>query len=285
MDQRERPETAAESRRGSLSGAPAGLWTKCSQCGEMLYQPEFEEELYVCRHCGHHRRLGARERVAVTADVGTFQERDAGMRSSDPLGFPGYREKAAEGQERSGVPEAMIWGECSIRGLPVVLAVMDFGYIGGSMGAVVGEKFARAAERAIEARKPLVVFACSGGARMQEGIVSLLQMAKTTAAVGRMNQARVPYLAVYTDPLTAGVFASFASVADVAIAEANALVGFAGPRVIEKAFNIKLPPGSHTAEYQLQHGMVDVVATRRELRGLLARLLALLAPAEEERAQ
>jgi acetyl-CoA carboxylase carboxyl transferase subunit beta len=155
---------------------------------------------------------------------------------------------------------------------------MDFSFMGGSMGAVLGEKFVRAAEHAIARRLAFLVFACSGGARMQEGIVSLLQMAKTTAAVGQLARAQVPFIVVYTDPLTAGVFASFASVADIAIAEQTALVGFAGPRVIEQAFKIKLPPGSHTAEFQFQHGMVDLVATRRELRPLLIRLLTLLAP-------
>jgi len=281
VTQEERPEVTPE-RANSSTAAPEGLWTKCAKCGEMLYRPEFEDELYVCRHCGHHRRLTARERIAITADPGSFQERDATMRSSDPLRFPGYRQKAAEGAQRSGIGESMVWGECTIRGHRVVLAVMDFNFMGGSMGAVVGEKFARAAERAIEARLPLVVFACSGGARMQEGIVSLMQMAKTTAAAGRLGAAGLPFLAVFTDPLTAGVFASFTSVADVAIAEPGALVGFAGPRVIEKAFNIKLPPGSHTAEFQFQHGMVDLVVPRRELRPLLARLLTALRPGREE---
>ncbi len=257
---------------------PEGLWTKCSRCGEMLYLPELQEELYVCRHCGNHRRLTAGERVAITADSGSFEERDAQLRTGDPLGFPGYHDKLAESEARSGLPESMIWGECTIEGRPVALAVMDFNFMGGSMGAVLGEKFARAAEWAMAHRLPFMVFACSGGARMQEGIVSLLQMAKTTAAVGQLARARVPFIVVYTDPLTAGVFASFASVADIALAEQNALVGFAGPRVIEQAFKIKLPPGSHTAEFQFQHGMVDIVATRRELRPLLVRLLNLLTP-------
>jgi len=268
--------------RPAGDAVPEGLWAKCSRCGEMLYLPELQQELYVCRHCGHHRRLTARERVAITADEGSFQERDAELRTSDPLRFPAYQEKLAESEARSGLPESMIWGECTIEGRPMVLAVMDFNFMGGSMGAVLGEKFVRAAEWAIARRLPLLVFACSGGARMQEGIVSLLQMAKTTAAVGQLGSAGLPFLAVFTDPLTAGVFASFASVADVAIAEHNALVGFAGPRVIEQAFKIKLPPGSHTAEFQFQHGMVDMVATRRELRPLLVRLLRLLAPHREE---
>jgi acetyl-CoA carboxylase carboxyl transferase subunit beta len=248
----------------------------------MLYQPERRDELYVCRHCGHHRRLTARERVAITADEGTFQERDASLRTSDPLRFPGYPEKLREDEARTGLRDAMIWGECAIDGLPVVLTVMDFSFRGGSMGAVVGEKFARAAERAMERRMPLVSFTCSGGARMQEGIVSLLQMAKTTASVARLGEAGIPFVAVYTDPLTAGVFASFASAADVIIAERNALVGFAGPRVIEKAFKIKLPPGTHTAEFQREHGMVDIVVSRRQLGPLLGRLLRLLSPRRED---
>jgi acetyl-CoA carboxylase carboxyl transferase subunit beta len=178
-----------------------------------------------------------------------------------------------------------VWGECTIDGLPVSPGVMDFSFRGGSMGAVVGEKFARAAECAIEHRIPLLTFACSGGARMQEGIVSLLQMAKTTAVVGRLSRARIPFLVVYTDPVTAGVFASFASVADIIISEQKALVGFAGPRVIEKAFKIKLPPGSHTAEFQHQHGMVDIVVSRRQLRPLLVRVLRLLSSQQERATQ
>jgi acetyl-CoA carboxylase carboxyl transferase subunit beta len=242
----------------------------------MLYQPELEETLYVCRRCGHHRRLTARQRIAITADSGSFLEHDRGLRSSDPLGFPGYPEKLAEGEARSGLSESMVWGECSIEGLSVALAVMDFNFMGGSMGAVLGEKLARAAELAIARRIPLLTFASSGGARMQEGIVSLLQMAKTAAAVAELESSGIPFIVVACDPLTAGVFASFASLGDVILAEQGALVGFAGPRVIEQAFKIKLPPGSHTAEFQLQHGMVDAVVNRRELRPLLVRLLRLL---------
>jgi acetyl-CoA carboxylase carboxyl transferase subunit beta len=269
-----------ENRPGEA--VPEGLWSKCPQCGDMLYQPEIEQDLYVCRHCGHHRRLTARERIAITADEGSFAERDATMRSSDPLGFPGYAAKLEEDVAATGLRDAFVWGECSIEGKPVSIAVMDFSFRGGSMGAVVGEKFARAAEHAVECKVPFVVFACSGGARMQEGIVSLLQMAKTTTVVGRLKRERIPFIVVYSDPLTAGVFASFASVADMAIAEQKALVGFAGPRVIEEAFKIKLPPGSHTAEFQYEHGMVDSVVPRREVRPLLGRILRLLCPEPKE---
>jgi acetyl-CoA carboxylase carboxyl transferase subunit beta len=272
-------------QNNSGEAVPEGLWAKCTQCGDMLYQPELQQELFVCRHCGHHRRLSARERIAITADEGTFRERDADLRSSDPLNFPGYVEKLRDDEQRTGLHDTLVWGECTIGNLPVSLAVMDFSFRGGSMGAVVGEKFARAADDAIERRVPLVTFACSGGARMQEGIVSLLQMAKTTAVVGRLNRARVPFVVVYTDPVTAGVFASFASVADIIVSEQKALVGFAGPRVIEKAFKIKLPPGSHTAEFQYQHGMVDIVVSRRELRPLLIRVLRLLSSPQEETTQ
>lgn len=264
------------SRSPLPNGVPAGLWAKCQKCGEMLYQRELEEDLYVCRHCGHHRRLSARERIAITADSGTFQEHDRGLRSSDPLHFPGYPEKLSDYEGRSGLSDSLVWGDCAIDGLPVELAVMDFNFMGGSMGAVLGEKFARAAERATEQGAPLLTFACSGGARMQEGIVSLMQMAKTSAVVARLRQAGIPFLTVATDPLTAGVFASFASLGDVAIAEQGALVGFAGPRVIEQAFKIKLPPGSHTAEFQRQRGMIDIVVNRKELRPLLVRLLRIL---------
>lgn len=266
-----------QANKAGRESVPDGLWTKCRKCGEMLYQRELEENLYVCQRCGDHARLSARQRIAITADEGSFRERDQTIRSADPLGFPGYREKLADYEERSGLPEAMVWGECTIGGQPVVLVVMDFGFMGGSMGAAVGEKFARAAEAAMARRVPLVAFTCSGGARMQEGIVSLMQMAKTSAVVARLKKQGLPYITVATDPLTAGVFASFASLGDIAIAEEGALVGFTGPRVIEAAFKVKLPPGTHTAEFQHQRGMVDAVVSRRELRPLLERALKLLA--------
>ncbi len=279
------PEADSPSRAGnttSRESVPDGLWTKCGKCGEMLYQRELEENLYVCRRCGDHRRLTARQRIAITADSGSFGEQDEELRSADPLAFPGYPDKLRDYQERSGLSEAMVWGECAIEGQPVVLVVMDFGFMGGSMGAVVGEKLARAAERAVERHVPMMVFTCSGGARMQEGIVSLMQMAKTAAAVARLKQERIPYLTIATDPLTAGVFASFAALGDIAIAEQGALVGFTGPRVIEAAFKIKLPPGTHTAEFQHQRGMVDLVVSRRELRPLLVRLVRLLGRSSED---
>ncbi len=271
--------------RSGAEAVPEGLWTKCRQCGNMLYQPEVSDDLYVCRHCGHHSRLTARQRIAITADEGSFREHDSAMRTSDPLDFPGYLEKLREDEAQIGLRDALVWGECTIDGIPVSFAAMDFSFRGGSMGAVVGEKFVRAAEHSIDRRVPLLVFACSGGARMQEGIVSLLQMAKTTAAVGQMGRAGVPFIVVYTDPLTAGVFASFASVADIVIAEQQSLVGFAGPRVIERAFKIKLPPGSHTAEFQFEHGMVDIVVSRRELQPLLVRILRLVSPRWEADAE
>jgi acetyl-CoA carboxylase carboxyl transferase subunit beta len=263
---------------------PDGLWTKCPKCREMLYQRDLEAALFVCSHCGSHLRLSACQRIAITADEGTFVEEDAGLRSSNPLNFPGYAEQLQEDAARAEVAESMIWGECAIEEQPCVLAVMDFHFRGGSMGAVLGEKFARAAERAVARRVPFVVFACSGGARMQEGIVSLLQMAKTAAVVGFLHRERTPFVLVGSDPLTAGVLASFASLGDITIAEQNALIGFTGPRVIESAFKIKLPPGSHTTEFQLQHGMLDLAVSRRELRPLLGRVLRLLHPAGEGQA-
>jgi acetyl-CoA carboxylase carboxyl transferase subunit beta len=274
---REERVTAPERENGATAEAvPEGLWTKCPKCHEMLYQRELEEALHVCRKCGHHGRLTARQRIAITADPDSFVEESAAMRSSDPLRFPGYVGQLAEDEERCSMGEAMVWGECTIEGFPAVLAVMDFHFRGGSMGAAMGEKFARAAERAAAHRAPFITFACSGGARMQEGIVSLLQMAKTAAVVGHLHERRVPFLLVATDPLTAGVFASFASLGDIIIAEQGALIGFTGPRIIESAFKIKLPPGTHTTEFQYQRGMVDIITSRRELRPLLIRLLRLL---------
>ena len=273
--------TAGPDNRPNGEAVPDGLWAKCPKCNEMLYQRDLEEALFVCSHCGSHHRLGARARIGITADEGSFAEEDADLRSSNPLGFPGYAEQLADDAARSGISESMIWGACAIEEQPCVLAVMDFNFRGGSMGAVMGEKFARAAERAAARRVPLVVFACSGGARMQEGIVSLLQMAKTAAVVGFLKRESTPFVLVGTDPLTAGVLASFASLGDVTIAEQSALIGFTGPRVIESAFKIKLPPGSHTTEFQYQHGMIDIAVSRRELRPLLGRLLRLLNPARE----
>ena len=243
----------------------------------MRYSKELEQDLKVCRACGHHFRLSARERIALTADEGTFVERDAGLHTGDPLEFPGYDKKLREAEVKTAVPEALLWGECVLGGVPAVLGAMEHGFIMGSMGSVVGEKVCRAAERAVEARLPLALFCCSGGARMQEGIISLLQMAKTAAAIARLHRTGLPYICVAVDPLTAGVFASFASLGDINLAEPGAIVQFAGPRVIAEAFRVKTPAGPYLAEFQLEHGMIDLIVPRREMKSTIAKLLGYLA--------
>lgn len=257
-----------------IKEVPDGLWVKCPSCGQMLYRKELVSSLHVCSRCSHHLRLGAAERIAITTDPDSFCEQDRELASSDPLGFPGYRERLARDQQSTGLPEAMIWGSARIGGIEVSLGVMDFGFLGASMGWVVGEKVARAAEYAERRGLPLVIFATSGGARMHEGIVSLQQMAKTAAAIARLHEARLPYISVVTDPTTAGVLASFASLGDCIIAEPGGRYAFAGPRVVQQAYRITPAPDAYTGEFLLEHGMADLVAPRREMRSTLISLLS-----------
>jgi acetyl-CoA carboxylase carboxyl transferase subunit beta len=281
---------ARQGRFLSLPGAqhgqeiPDNLWVRCpnERCKELIYTKEYERNLRVCQKCQHHGRLSARERIAMLADEGTFVEADAELQPSDPLGFvslgQSYRAKLAETQAKTGLNEAVVAGRALLDGLPVQLGACDFGFLGASMGSVFGEKVTRAVERALAAREPLVFVSCSGGARMHEGIFSLMQMAKTSAALARLGAARVPFFSVLTDPTTGGVTASFAGLGDVLIAEPGALIGFAGPRVIEQTTKQKLPPGAQRAEFLLEHGMVDLVVHRRDLRATLARLVRLYHP-------
>jgi acetyl-CoA carboxylase carboxyl transferase subunit beta len=262
---------------------PADMWARCGneRCKELIYSREFEKNLRVCQKCGHHARLSARERIDQLLDPGTFDEENAELRPGDPLGFvsagQGYRDKLVEAQEKTGLCEAVVCGTGRIEGMPLRVSVADFGFMGASMGSVVGEKVARAVERSIETRLPLLAVCSSGGARMHEGIFSLMQLAKTAAALARLGEARVPFFCLLTDPTTGGVTASFAGLGDVMLAEPGALIGFGGPRVIEQITKQKLPPGAQRAEFQLEHGMVDRVVHRRDLRSTLARLLGLYA--------
>lgn len=251
----------------------AEQWVQCAKCKKILFRSDFERALKVCSYCGHHHRLRARERIALTTDPETFVEMDAELVADDPLAFPDYPDKLAKGRQATGEQEAIITGKAQIGGIPVVLGVMDFAFMGGSMGSVVGEKVVRCFERAVEERLPVVMFCASGGARMQEGLISLMQMAKTTAAVARHHQAQLPYLAVFTDPTMAGVLASFASLADVILAEPGALVGFAGQRVAAQASVGKTPANFQTAEFQYEHGMIDLIVPRRQIRPTLIYLL------------
>ncbi len=252
---------------------PAGLWTKCPKCRAVVYAKELERNLKICPKCGFHHRLTAEERLAVTLDEGTFEEVDAALASGDPLGFDGYREKLAEARAVTGNPDAIITGTGVIDGFRTAIGALDFPFMGGSMGSVVGEKVARIAERALDGRLPLVLFSASGGARMQEGALSLMQLAKTSAAVAQLHDARLAFVSVMCDPTTGGVTASFAFLGDVILAEPGALIGFAGRRVIEQTIRRKLPENFQTAEFCLEHGLIDAVVPRAEMRPALGRLL------------
>ena len=252
---------------------PAGLWAKCPRCKNLIYQKELERNLQVCPRCSYHHRLSSTERIAITLDEGSFTEFDASLTSVDPLGFAGYPEKLDEARRKTGRPEAAIAGAGTIDGFRTVVTALDFFFMGGSMGSVVGEKVARATERAVEERLPLITFSASGGARMQEGALSLMQLAKTSAAVARLHAERLPYISVMCDPTTGGVTASFASLGDVILAEPGALIGFAGRRVIEQTIGRRLPDRFQTAEFCLEHGLIDMIVPREQLRTRLAQLL------------
>jgi acetyl-CoA carboxylase carboxyl transferase subunit beta len=253
------------------------LWAKCPKCNELIYSKELQHNQRVCPKCGYHFRLRARERIAMLIDEGSFAEWDAGIQPEDPLDFADgggpYPAKLQSTQEKSGEPEALVSGRAMIDGRPIALTVTDFDFLGASMGSVFGEKLARAAERCAELGIPLLTINSSGGARMHEGIFSLMQMAKTIAALSRLGEARVPHFALLTDPCYGGVTASFATVADVIMAEPGAHVGFAGPRVIEQITKQKLPEGFQTAEFLLEHGMIDLIVERPVLHSTLVTLL------------
>jgi len=262
-----------------------GLWSKCDACREIVYRADVEKNVRTCPRCGIPFRLSARERLDLLLDPGSFEERDAGLRSQDPLGFKDnrgrYGDRLRIAREKTGVEEAVISGLGRIAGYPVVVGVFEFAFMGGSMASVVGGKITRAIELAARKRIPLLVVTCSGGARMQEGVLSLMQMAKTSAALKRLEDERVPYIVLLADPTTGGVTASFAMLGDIILAEPRALVGFAGPRVIQETIRRPLPEGFQRAEFLLEHGMVDRVVERKDLRDLLARLLAFFAESPE----
>jgi acetyl-CoA carboxylase carboxyl transferase subunit beta len=262
---------------------PKGLWVRCEneRCRELLYVREFENNLRVCHKCQHHARLKARERVQQLVDEASFDEHDTDLEAADPLGFAtggeSYAARLTAAAVKSGENEAAIAGSATIDGLPVELVVLDFDFMGASMGSVVGEKIARAVDRAAERPAALITVSASGGARMHEGIFSLMQMAKTVTVLGKLGAAQAPHISIMVDPTLGGVTASYAGVGDVLIAEQGALVGFAGPRVIEQITKQKLPPDAQRAAFLLEHGMVDLVVHRRDLRPTLVRLLRLYA--------
>jgi acetyl-CoA carboxylase carboxyl transferase subunit beta len=272
-------------RRSSEDTAPAarkvviaeGLWIKCDSCKEIVYRQEIERAGRVCPKCRYAFRISARERIALLTDRNSFEEREGGLATADPLGFKDtkrYRDRVKAAREKTGLTEAVVCGVGRIGGIPVAIAAFDFGFLGGSMGSVVGEKLTRTIELATDKALPVIIVSASGGARMQEGILSLMQMAKTAAALARLGQAGLPYLSVLTDPTTGGVTASFAMLGDVILAEPRALIGFAGPRVIAETIRQPLPEGFQRSEFLLEHGQVDLIVERLELKETLRRILA-----------
>lgn len=261
--------------KSELPAIPDGLWTKCPNCGEIVYSKDLNSNHKVCITCGHHYRMGAEERIDLIMDTGTFKELDSELSSGNPLDFPGYDEKLKSSCEKTGLKEAVLTGYGKIYGHNAVIAVMDSSFFMGSMGSVVGEKVTRAFEFAAARKMPIIIFTASGGARMQEGMFSLMQMAKTSAAVGRYGETGGLYVAVMTDPTTGGVTASFPSLADIILAEPGALIGFAGKRVIQQTIRQDLPEGFQSAEFLMEHGFIDKIVARDTLKLTLSRLIKL----------
>ena len=252
-----------------------GKWVKCDVCKEIIYKEELHQNLSVCPNCGKHFRLSARRRIKQIADEGTFKEIGKDILTKDPLNFKGYMKKVEGLREKTKIDEAVKCGICEIERQKVVLGVMDGNFLMGSMGSAVGERITLAIETAIKKRLPLVLFCVSGGARMQEGIISLMQMAKTSSALAKLNKEGLLYISVFTDPTTGGVTASFASLGDIILAEPNALIGFAGPRVIEQTIKQKLPEGFQSSEFLLEHGFIDKIVERKDMRETIATLIRL----------
>ena len=256
-----------------------GLWVKCDGCKQILWKKELETHLQCCPKCNFHFKMGARARLEMLFDERRYTEHDARLATTDPLEFKdtkSYRERLKKSEKATGMKDALLTGEGSLAGKPLIICAMEFNFIGGSMGAVVGEKIARAIDRCIAQKLPLVIVACSGGARMMEGAISLMQMAKISAGLARLDEVRKPYISVLTDPTTGGVTASYAMLGDLIIAEPGALIGFAGPRVIEQTIRQKLPEGFQRSEFLLAHGMIDAIVSRKEMKAYLARALSYL---------
>jgi len=271
---------ALKIRARGKSNVPEGLWTKCPGCGEVVTKAELEQNLQVCPKCDHHLTLGASERIKSLVDEGSFKERDANLLSVDSLKFRGvatYQERLETYRKKTGLKDAVITGDAKIGGHPVGLAVMDFNFIAATMGSVVGEKITRTIERATKNKWPVIIISASGGARMYEGMLSLMQMAKTSGALARHAKAKLPYISILTNPTTAGVMASYASLGDLIIAEPKCMIGFAGPRVIRETTHQELPKGFQTAEFLQDHGLVDMIVSRHRMQAVLSQLLDFLA--------
>jgi len=258
---------------------PDGMWTKCGGCGEIIHRKQLEQQYYTCTKCNYHFRIGSNEYLKILLDEGSFKEMDRKMRSKDPLGFKdtkSYKDRIKETIKKTGLNDAIRTGTGKINGMEIVIGVMDFSFIGGSMGSVVGEKVARAIDQARKSKLPLVIVSASGGARMMEAAYSLMQLAKTSAKLAQLSDAGVPYISVLTDPTTGGVTASYAMLGDINIAEPGALIGFAGPRVIRQTIGKDLPPGFQRAEFQQEHGFVDFVIHRKDMKDTITKLLKLM---------
>jgi acetyl-CoA carboxylase carboxyl transferase subunit beta len=272
---RSKENIAAETQKRDI---PNGLWTKCEGCGEIIHKTELQKSLYTCAKCGMHFRIGSTQYFELLLDPGSLKEHDRRMRSGDPLKFVDtkrYKDRTAEAIKKTHLYDAVRWGNGTINKLSVVVAAMDFGFIGGSMGSVVGEKISRAIDRAWKSRTPLIIVSSSGGARMMEGALSLMQLVKTSAKLARLSDARVPFISILTDPTTGGVTASYAMLGDVNIGEPGALIGFAGPRVIRQTIGRDLPSGFQRAEFLLEHGFLDLVVHRKDMRQTVYQLLSM----------
>ena len=271
-------------RRGKKTKdvVPDDLWTKCPECGELIHTLDLKQNHQVCTHCAHHFLMAAQDRIALLADPETFQETEETLESTNPLEFANYDDKIALLKKKTEMREAVVTGRATIDRHPVMLAIMDFKFFAGSMGSVVGEKITRAIELALEEKRALVILSSSSGARMQEGVLSLMQMAKTCGAIARHNNAGLPYISVLTHPTTGGVTASFATIGDINLAEPKCMIGFAGPRVVKETTHQDLPPGFQTAEFMLEHGLIDSIVERRFLRERLVQLLGYMMPVSSE---
>jgi acetyl-CoA carboxylase carboxyl transferase subunit beta len=258
-----------------------GLWVKCENCRQVIWKKDLDENQNVCPKCGKHFRIDARTRLALLFDDGEYETFSDNLASTDPLKFTDlkpYSDRLKRAQEETGLSDAVINARGKLNGRPVIISAMEYGFIGGSMGAVVGEVITRAIEQALDSKQPIIIISASGGARMMEGVISLMQLAKISAALAKLDEARVPYISVLTDPTTGGVTASFAMLGDLNIAEPGALIGFAGPRVIEQTIRQKLPPGFQRSEFLLEHGMLDAVVHRKEMKAYIARALEFMTP-------
>ncbi|HUN67001.1 MAG TPA: acetyl-CoA carboxylase, carboxyltransferase subunit beta [Bacteroidota bacterium] len=255
---------------------PDGMWTKCEGCGEIIHRKQLEQQFYVCIRCNYHFRIGSREYIAILLDEGTFRELDRKMRSTDPLQFQDtkrYKDRIKETIRKTELNDAVRTGTAALNGMPVAVGIMDFSFIGGSMGSVVGEKISRLIQKALKTKSPLIIVSASGGARMMEGALSLMQLAKTSSRLAQLSDAGIPFISVITDPTTGGVTASYAMLGDINIAEPGALIGFAGPRVIKQTIGKDLPRGFQRSEFQLEHGFVDTVVHRKDLKETISNLL------------